>query len=227
MKTLAAGIAVLFALTVAGADSTQGIKPRHTAADYAVFQQHPTLALGAEQLSQKQVQHAFATDLDKRYIVVEIGVFPAANGNVKVSPSDFTLRIAGTKDVLRPASPETIAQVLYKRPATTHDVTITPVGSIGYDSGGRDPYGSRYPGGVTTSTGVMVGIGSTKVGGTEADRKTMETELRDKSLPQGEATKPVSGYLYFPVSTNKKVQYELEYSGNGQTVRLQLPVPKE
>src|SRR5512146_2761661 len=106
MKTLAAAMAVLFALTVAGADSTHGIKPRKTAADYPVFQQHQKFALGAEQLSQKQVQHAFATELDKRYIVVEIGIFPAANGNVKVSPSDFMLRIAGTKDVLRPASPE-------------------------------------------------------------------------------------------------------------------------
>lgn len=227
MRTLAAGVTVLFALTVAGADSTHGIRPRHLAADYPVFQQHQTLALGAEQLSQKQVQHAFATELDKRYIVVEIGVFPAVNGNVKVSPSDFMLRVAGTKDVLRPASPETISQVLYKKPATKHDVTVTPVGSIGYDSGGRDAYGNRYPGGVTTSTGAMVGIGSTKVGGTEADRKTMEMELRDKSLPLGEATKPVSGYLYFPVSTNKKVQYELEYSGNGQEIRLQLPMPKE
>jgi hypothetical protein len=227
MKTLAAGVAVLFALTVAGADATHGIKPRHMAADYPVFQQHQALALGAEQLSQKQVQHAFATELDKRYIVVEIGIFPAANGNVKVSPSDFMLRMAGTKDVLRPASPETIAQVLYRKPATTHDVTVTPVGSIGYDSGGRDPYGNRYPGGVTTSTGAMVGIDSSKAGGTEADRKTMETELRDKSLPQGEVAKPVSGYLYFPVSTNKKVQYELVYSGNGQEIRLQLPMPKE
>jgi hypothetical protein len=227
MKTLAAGMAVFFALTVASADSTHGVKPRHTAADYPVFQQHQNLSLGAEQLSQKQVQHAFATELDKRYVVVEIGIFPSANGNVKLNAADFMLHVSGTKEILRPASPETIAQVLYKKSATTHDVTVTPVGSVGYESGGRDMYGNRYPGGMTTSTGAMVGVGNNKVGGTEADRKTMETELRDKSLPQGEMTQPVSGYLYFPVSTKKKVQYELEYSGNGQEIRLQLPVPKE
>lgn len=227
MKTLAAVIAGLLALTIASADSTHGMKPRNTAADYPVFQQHPNLALGAEQLSPKQVQHAFATELDKRYVVVEIGIFPGANGNVKLSASDFMLHVVGTKEILRPASPETIAQVLYKKPATTHDVTVTPVGSIGYESGGRDMYGNRYPGGMTTSTGAMVGIGNNKVGGTEADRKTMETELRDKGLPQGDMTQPVSGYLYFPVSTNKRVQYELEYTGNGQDIRLQLPMPKE
>ncbi len=227
MKTLVAGVAVLFALTIASADSTHGIKPRHTAAEYPVFQQHPSLALGAEQLSQKQVQHAFATELDKRYIVVEVGIFPDAKGKVQLNAADFMLHVVGTKEILRPASPETIAQVLYKKPGTTHDVTVTPVGSIGYESGGRDMYGNRYPGGMTTSTGAMVGIGNNKVGGTEADRKTMETELRDKSLPQGEVAQPVSGYLYFPVSTNKKMHYELEYSGNGQNIRLQLPTPKE
>ncbi|MDT8068633.1 MAG: hypothetical protein ROO76_10770 [Terriglobia bacterium] len=62
---------------------------------------------------------------------------------------------------------------------------------------------------------------------TEADRKTMETELRDKSLPQGEVSQPVSGYLHFPVATGKKVQYELEYTGKNRNIRLRLPTPKE
>lgn len=129
--------------------------------------------------------------------------------------------------MLRPAAPETIAQVLHKKPAKSHDVTITPVANIGYDSGSRDPFGNRQPGGVTTSSGAIVGISSDSKGGTEADRKTMEAELRDKALPQGEVIHPVSGYLYFPVSSSKKLHYELEYSSNGQTVRLILPSPKE
>jgi hypothetical protein len=227
MKALLAGVAMLFALCPSVADSAHGLKPRAAASSYPVFQQQQALSLGAEQLSNKQVQHAFATELDKRYVVVEVGVFPAADGNVNLNASDFMLHIAGTNQVLRPASPETIAQVLYKKPATSRDVTVTPTGSIGYETGGRDIYGNRYPGGVTASTGTMVGVGKTKVGGTEADRKTMETELRDKSLPQGEVRHPVSGYLYFPVSTAKKVQYALEYSGNSWTIRLQLPAPKE
>ena len=227
MRTALATFAILALFTVALADSPKGLKPRATAANYPVFQQHPKLALGAEQLSQKQVQHAFATELDKRYIVVEIGVFPAKDGSLKLNANDFMLHVTGSSQVLRPAAPETIAQVLYKKPGKSHDVTVTPVTSIGYESGGRDPFGNRQAGGMTTSTGAIVGISSDTKGGTEADRKTMETELRDKALPQGEVIHPVSGYLYFPVSTSKKVQYELEYSANGQTVRLQLPSPKE
>lgn len=227
MRTTFAGLVILAAFTLALADSPHGLRPRATASNYPVFQQHPKLALGAEQLSQKQVQHAFATELDKRYIVVEVGVFPAKDGSWSVNSSDFMLHIAGTSQVLRPASPETIAQVLYKKPATSHDVTVTPVTSIGYESGGRDVYGNRTSGGMTTSTGAIVGVSKDKKGGTEGDRKTMETELRDKALPQGEVKQPVSGYLYFPVSSSKKVQYELEYSANGQTIRMQLPSPRE
>jgi hypothetical protein len=227
MRTALASLAILTLFTIAVADSPKGLKPRATAADYPVFQQHIKLALGAEQLSQKQVQHAFATELDKRYIVVEVGVFPSKDGSLKLNAADFMLHVAGTSQVLRPAAPETIAQVLYKKPSTSHDVTITPVTSVGYESGGRDIYGNRQSGGMTTSSGAIVGVSSNKKGGTEGDRKTMETELRDKALPQGEVIQPVSGYLYFPVSTAKKVQYELEYSSNGQVVRLQLPSPKE
>jgi hypothetical protein len=227
MRTALASLAILTLFTVALADSPKGLKPRATASNYPVFQQHTQLALGAEQLSRKQVQHAFATELDKRYIVIEVGVFPSKDGTIKLTTSDFLLHVAGTSQVLRPAAPETIAQVLYKKPSTSHDVTVTPVTNIGYDSGGRDIYGNRQAGGMTTSSGAIVGISNDKKGGTEGDRKTMETELRDKALPQGEVIQPVSGYLYFPVSTSKKVQYELEYSNNGQVVRLQLPSPKE
>jgi hypothetical protein len=225
MRAAIASFAILALFTIALADSPKGLKPRATAANYPVFQQHSKLALGAEQLSQKQVQHAFATELDRRYIVVEVGVFPSKDGNLKLNTNDFMLHVAGSSQVLRPAAPETIAQVLYKKPSKSHDVTVTPITSIGYETGGRDPYGNR--GGMTTSSGAIVGISSDKKGGTEGDRKTMETELRDKALPQGEVIQPVSGYLYFPVSTSKKVQYELEYSANGQVVRLQLPTPKE
>src|SRR6185369_10236338 len=140
MRTALATFAILALFTVALADSPKGLKPRATAADYPVFQQHIKLALGAEQLSQKQVQHAFATELDKRYIVVEVGVFPSKDGSLKLNAADFMLHVAGTSQVLRPAAPETIAQVLYKKPSTSHDVTITPVTSVGYESGGRDIY---------------------------------------------------------------------------------------
>ena len=39
----------------------------------------------------------------------------------------------------------------------------------------------------------------------------METELDDRGLPEGEADKPVAGYLYFPVGQTKATSIELVY----------------
>jgi hypothetical protein len=39
----------------------------------------------------------------------------------------------------------------------------------------------------------------------------METELKDKELPEGRTEKPVGGYLYFPRPAKQKVAYQLEY----------------
>ena len=52
----------------------------------------------------------------------------------------------------------------------------------------------------------------------------METELSEKGLPEGMASAPVAGYVYFPISTGKKDQtHELEYHWNGGKAILALP----
>jgi hypothetical protein len=226
MKFRLACAITLVLLTGALADPPKGLKPRENVNAYPVHQQRDVIALGAEQLSNTQVQHAFATELDKRYIVVEIGIYPAPDGSVTLAPDDFMLRVPGTNQMLRPVKPETIANVLYKKPATETDVAVTPTFGVGYDSGGTNPNGTRTGSGVTTSTGAIVGVGKKQVGGTEADRKTMETELREKQLPPGEAKKPVAGYLYFPVPSKKvKGNYELQYLRSGDKIAVALNVP--
>jgi hypothetical protein len=51
----------------------------------------------------------------------------------------------------------------------------------------------------------------------------MEQELSEKSLPSGHATAPVSGYLYFSLSSKvKKAKYELEYVPQGNKTILAL-----
>lgn len=47
----------------------------------------------------------------------------------------------------------------------------------------------------------------------------MSAELREKGLPEVTTKTPVAGYLYFPVSSDKPLAYELVYqSDNGKTV---------
>jgi hypothetical protein len=225
MRALPTCLLLLALLGVAAGEQARGLKPRAKAADYPVSQHQTALAIGAELLSNSQVQHAFATELDKRYIVVEIGVFPAGESAVKLVPEDFVLRVAGTKQIIRPAAPKTIAAVLYKNPPSSRDLAVYPTTEVGYETGGRDVYGNQHPGGWSTRVGAGVGIGSTRQQSTDNDRKVMETELQDKSLPEGEAKHPVAGYLYFPVSSSKTANYELECSSSGQTLKLALPTP--
>ncbi len=192
-----------------------GIRPRSKANDYPARHQAKDFSLGAAQLSSIEVANAFVTDLNKRYVVVEVGMYPA-EVPINVARSHFALRVKGTTTVLRPASPETIAAILQKRPSSEREVTLYPAGGVLFGNGGTG-----------TSVGMGVGIGRKPTNGTsDADRRTMETELRDKSLPEGKIEKPVAGYLYFPVSTKENAAYELEYGAGEQTWAISLPVPR-
>jgi hypothetical protein len=72
-----------------------------------------------------------------------------------------------------------------------------------------------------------MGVGvdkSTSAATTDSDRQTMETELLDKELKDAEVSKPVAGYLYFPIATKQKVEYQLEYQGTDAVTSLPLKV---
>jgi nicotinamide mononucleotide (NMN) deamidase PncC len=73
--------------------------------------------------------------------------------------------------------------------------------------------------------GVGVGIGGSgpQPGSTDKDRAAMETELTEKGLPEGAASAPVSGYVYFQVARKKNQTFTLEYTVNGEKVQLRLP----
>lgn len=101
---------------------------------------------------------------------------------------------------------------------------------VGYESGTYiDPVTGRPTKvhGVTTEAGVGVGVGDgggPRPASTNRDRAVMEIEFSEKGLPEGSASAPVSGYLYFPLSTKKKnTPLQLKYSLNDQTVVLSLP----
>lgn len=208
--------AVLVLLACAAAQTSNGIKPRASVRDYPASAHTADLIIGAAPMSPKQVAHSFATDLNRGYIVVEIGVYPAVGKTPTLDPQDFVLRPRGMKEVLRPASPQVIAASLQRPEKSGHDITLYPTVGVVYGTGGGVS-------GTATSVGVGVGIGgSAPAASTPADRKVMETELTEKALPGGTLHKAVAGYLYFPASTNKKAVYRLEYASNGAVVSIDL-----
>jgi hypothetical protein len=77
---------------------------------------------------------------------------------------------------------------------------------------------------VYKQVGVGVGIGGgSQSGSTDKDRAAMETELSEKGLPEGAASAPVAGYVYFPVTRKKNATFTLEYTLRGDKVELKLP----
>ena len=218
----------VFAATML-ADAPRGTVPRASAEKYAAHVEQNGSSLGARLLSPKEARKEFATDVDQCCMVVEVALYPQKDGMLEVSLSEFVLRIAGQDIGSRPTSAAIVAGKLQRRAEPdegSKDVRISPTAGIGYETGGIDPVtGQRRPGGVVTSTGVGVGVGGQqppKPGSTDADRRTMELELKEKGLPEGNTAASVAGYLYFSAPPKKNVKYQLEYMLNGSKVVLPL-----
>ena len=133
--------------------------------------------------------------------------------------------LVGLGLLAKPATAKVVAATLQKKAANTRDVTVYPSVGVGYGNGGYDPAtGTRAPGGTYTQVGVGVGIGGgQQSGATDKDLSAMETELSEKGLPEGTASAPVAGYVYFPISRKKGAALQLTYTVNGQKVVLNLP----
>jgi hypothetical protein len=234
-----------------GAWAADGVAPRKDVVAYPAHSERENFAIGADLLDPGQVRGAFVTELNRGYLVVEIGFFP--RGEINVSTEDFSLREAVSQKVSRPVSPKVVAGVLQKTAPDQRNVDLYPSVGVGYESGrcqetdaagtsaerrrpcqAVDPVtGRRSNGGWNTSTGVGVGVGGTRPGATDADRKaadadrkTMALELSEKELPDGKTSRPVGGYLYFPVPRkHKNVAYDLEYNLGGD--KIVLPLTRE
>jgi hypothetical protein len=54
----------------------------------------------------------------------------------------------------------------------------------------------------------------------------MEDQLKKWELPEGKASSPVAGYLYFPVAAKRaKGPLELQYSHDTASANLTFPQP--
>jgi hypothetical protein len=197
--------------------------PRASAAAYPASKVQPVYSIGAKRLSKTEVQNSFATPLAGRYIVVEIGFYPADSKSISLKQSDFALRTSDGTDIVSPASPGTIASIYQKRPESSRDVTLYPTASVGYVSYPDYQGNGRRVSGPVYEVGMGVGVDTnTSAATTGSDRRTMETELLDKELKDEEVSRPVAGYLYFPITTKQKVDYQLVYQGTDAVTSLPL-----
>jgi hypothetical protein len=204
----------------------KGTVPRSSALRYPAHVENHGASLGAKLLTADEVRRAFTSDVNRCCMVIEVGLYPSKDKAADVSLNDFVLHVKNTDTASKASSAKVVAASLQKKARDTRDVTVSPTVGVGYGTGpSYDPVYGPHGGGVTTAAGVGVGIGSRgdQPGSSEKDRSVMETELSEKGLPEGTASAPVGGYLYFSIPRNKKVAYQLEYMLNGEKVLLTLP----
>jgi hypothetical protein len=218
-------VATVVALASLVVAAPKGTVPRSSAEKYALHALRDGFSIGVVPLTPEQARKQFVSDVNYCCVVVEVALYPAKDGKLEVSVNDLVLRQNGAEVGDKPASAKVVASKLQKQAASTKDVTVYPSVGVGYGSGGYDPAtGTRVPGGVYKQVGVGVGIGGgTQSGSTDKDRAAMETELSEKGLPEGTASTPVSGYVYFPVTRKKNATLTLEYTVRGEKVALKLP----
>ncbi len=210
----------LLCVPLFAADGPKGTVPRTNVAAYPAHIQANGVAVGAALLDPAQVKRTFVSDLSHCCMVVEVALYPSKdnakqNGPLNISLNDFVLRRGNSDVAAKPTTADVVAAMLHKKSDTGRTVAVTPSLAVGYQSGYYDPVtgpeapGAVYRGGVNVAT-------PHKSGSTDKDRKVMESELGEKGLPEGEASTPVSGYLYFPISAKKPcTDCQLEYTAGG------------
>jgi hypothetical protein len=198
--------------------ANRGLPARNSPADYAAQGGLKGMTVAAECMDPDQIRGSFATDLSG-YAVCEVAVYPKKDGSLlDLQTMDFALR--ADDRMVRPVEARSIAGINQRKgQARSRDVVLYP--TVGVTTG-------------TWGTGVGVGVGVGMGGGapgpasSDADRRVMEQELEDRALPDAVITKPVAGYLFFPVASGKRRSgsWVLEYQGADGDVKLTLPAPK-
>jgi len=150
---------------VFGADG-RGLRPRTNHTQYPVTVFNESVAVACERASSVQVRKQFGADLDARFLVVEVGIFPRDKSTINIKPDEFVLRVKADQTSVRPYAAKQIA----------------------------------------------------------APDALVASEVSLRNLPEGPTSKPVAGYLFFPLE--QKIEndgaYELEYKGESGWMILPL-----
>jgi hypothetical protein len=234
-----------------------GITPRSSVEDYPFQGESDSMQFGLAYMDPQRAKKLFPM-IKKDYIAIEVGVFPKPGESPEIRPDDFAFQIIGNPNSLvRRVEPWGVVagsseqQAQRSRPKIKNPLPgdIDIVGSVGVGTGG----GIGGPGncvgcpmGRTTGGGIGVGVGTGGIGGRERGRSgdwprdsqkdrspegDPDTQIRMmevRELPEGRATKPVSGYLFFPMPEGKtKTGYELIYFGGPKKVAMPMAYGKE
>jgi hypothetical protein len=162
--------------------------------------------------------------------VVEVAVFPGRLEPVEIGANTFTLRINGRKEVMFPDTPGFVAASLTYPDWEQHRQTEVQagIGNAGVTIG-RPPSVGRFPDDPTPRQTRLPPAPKAPTPedqhGIEPDSpQTADEALAQVALPDGPATKPVTGYIFFHYRGKSKSikSLDLVYEGRQGPVTLKL-----
>ena len=107
MKRATPRVLFLLPALIFAADSS-GVRPRVDRSQYAVAIFNQSLAVAAELVPDEKVRQQFGSEVDSRYLVVEVGVFPKARDPLEIRPGDFVLRVNRTRGTISASVPKAV-----------------------------------------------------------------------------------------------------------------------
>jgi hypothetical protein len=113
-RTMTRILLLLPAVTVAAdlfAADLSGVRPRVDRSQYAVAMFNQSLAVAAELVPAEKVSKQFGSEVGRRYLVVEVGMFPKARDPLEVRPGDFILRVNRSRDTVSASVPKAVMEL--------------------------------------------------------------------------------------------------------------------
>jgi len=116
MAKISLFLSVSLFLNLGMAGEFRGLRPLPSRTGYSVTCFTETIGVGATLVSPDQVRRLFGGEIDRSYIVVEVGFYSKTHTPYDVRHADFALRNRPSRTLVKPVDPNTIAATL-SRPA--------------------------------------------------------------------------------------------------------------
>jgi hypothetical protein len=189
-------------------DEAKGMPPRTSPTEYQAHVQAGAVTIAAEFKGHSIPTMQGNTLNTEDYIVVELGLFGAADGRLKVSADDFTLRVNGKKT---PLTTQPYGLVIpnvkdpeWEPPASSSGKSKTSLGGNGKDAGDNSP-----PAPVKVPIEVQ---------------HAMAKNVQHAVLPEGDRALPQAGLIFFQYRGKTKGINSLELIYNGPAGKATLPL---
>lgn len=227
MRFIPAGIFAALFLSKLAPGADPGVPPRAASTDYPVHAPADTATLAAMMIPPNQVDKMFSPEIAKRYIVVEVAIYPESGVPFEIHSADFALRVG--ERVTRADLPVDVAPWPERQLNRRLPVDVTTETGVIYQRS-NDPVNGRQQG-VGTYSGVDVSSPGQDLPPPPPNPKTDPRLVYDKiqrfALAEGTTKTAIAGYLYFPQYAKRKKsdEIELKYAKDDVTANLLLAKP--